>query len=132
MTRATGSFVSFVDGLDPDENNAKGSMRSVFTPEPYSDLSAEVGSLPDALARAIAASDTDTMTHIADVLSDLAGEYEGHLELGLHPTGCARAPDTPLLDSGQVRACSSVSPPLAPSCLSSVVRGDRDDMLDSA
>jgi hypothetical protein len=81
MTHATESFVGFVDGLDPDENNAKGSMRGVFTPGRYSDLSAEVRSLPDALARAIAASDTDTMTHIAEVVSDLAGEYEGHLEL---------------------------------------------------
>jgi hypothetical protein len=80
MTQATESFVSFVDGLDPDENNAKGSMRSVLGR--YSDLSAEVGSLPDALARAIAGSDTETMTHIADVLADLAGEYAGHLELG--------------------------------------------------
>lgn len=82
MTQATESFVSFVNRLDPDEDNAKGSMLSVFTPEGYSDLSAEVGSLPDVLARAIAASDTDTMTHIADVLGDLAGAYEGHLELG--------------------------------------------------
>lgn len=82
MTQATESFVSFVDRLDPDEDNAKGSMRGVFAPGRYSDLSAEVRSLPDALARAIAASDTDTMTHIADVLGDLAGEYEGHLELG--------------------------------------------------
>jgi hypothetical protein len=82
MTQASESFVSFVDGLDPDENNAKGSMRGVFTPGRYSDLRAEVSSLPDALARAIAASDTDTMTHIADVLGDLAGVYEGRLELG--------------------------------------------------
>ena len=82
MTQATESFASFVEGLDPDDNNAKGSMRRVFTPGRYSDLSAEVRSLPDALARAIAASDTDTMTHIADVLGDLAGVYEGRLELG--------------------------------------------------
>jgi hypothetical protein len=82
MTQATESFVSFVDDLDPHENNAKGSMHSVFTPGRYSDLTAEVRSLPDALARAIAASDTDTMTHIADVVGDLAGEYEGLLELG--------------------------------------------------
>jgi hypothetical protein len=82
MTQATESFVSFVAGLDPDQNNAKGSMRAVFTPRGYADLSAEVTSLPDALARAIAASDTDTMTVIADVLGDLAGSYEGHLELG--------------------------------------------------
>jgi hypothetical protein len=84
MTQATPaeSFVSFVNGLDPDEDNAKGSMRSVFTQEGYSDLSAAVGSLPKALARAIAASDTETMTQIADVVGDLAGEYEGHLELG--------------------------------------------------
>lgn len=82
MTQATESFVSFVNGLDPDENNAKGSMRRVFMPEGYSDLAAEVGSLPKALARAIAASDTDTMTQIADAVGGLAGEYEGHLELG--------------------------------------------------
>jgi hypothetical protein len=31
-----------------------------------------VGRLPDALAKAIAASDTDAMTHISDVLGDLA------------------------------------------------------------
>jgi hypothetical protein len=37
-------------------------MRSVFTPARYSDLRAEVGSLPEALARAIAASDTDALT----------------------------------------------------------------------
>ncbi len=82
MTQASESFVSFVAGLDPDENNAKGSMRGVFAPLRYSDLNAEVSSLPDALARAIAESDTDTITHIADVLGDLAGEFEGHLELG--------------------------------------------------
>jgi hypothetical protein len=81
MTQPTESFVSFVEGLDPDQDNPKGSMRAVFTGL-YSDLSAVVGSLPDALARAIAASDTDTMTHIADVLGDLAGLYEGYLELG--------------------------------------------------
>jgi hypothetical protein len=78
----TESFVSFVARLDPDDINPKASMRGVFTPEPYSDLSAEVGSLPEALARAIAASDTDTMTHIADVVGDLAAEYEAHLEMG--------------------------------------------------
>jgi hypothetical protein len=82
MTQATESFVSFVDRLDPDDNNPKESMRRVFAPGRYSDLSAEVASLPHALARAIAASDTDTITHIADVLGDLAGEYEGLLELG--------------------------------------------------
>jgi hypothetical protein len=84
MTQATPdeSFVSFVNGLDPHENNAKGSMRGVFTPARYSDLSVEVGSLPEALARAIAASDTDAMTQIADVVGDLAGDYEGHVELG--------------------------------------------------
>jgi hypothetical protein len=76
------SFISFVDGLDPHENNAKGSMRSVFTPARYSDLSAEVSSLPEALARAIAASDADALTQIANVVGGLAGEYEGHLELG--------------------------------------------------
>jgi hypothetical protein len=82
MTRPTESFASFVNGLDPDENNARRSMLGVFAPEGYSDLSAEVGSLPEALARAIAANDTDTMTQIADVVGGLAGEYEGHLELG--------------------------------------------------
>jgi len=81
MAQASESFVSFVDALDPDENNAKGSMRSIFTSGGYTDLTAGVSSLPEALARAIASSDTDTMTHIADVLSDLTGEYEGHLEL---------------------------------------------------
>jgi hypothetical protein len=82
MSTDADSFVSFVDGLDPHENNAKGSMRSVFTPARYSDLRAEVGSLPEALARAIAASDTDALTQIGDVVGGLAGEYEGHLELG--------------------------------------------------
>jgi hypothetical protein len=81
MTQAE-SFVSFVAGLDPDDINAKESMRGVFTPGRYSDLSAEVGSLPEALARAIAANDTDAMTHIADVVTDLAAEYEAHLEMG--------------------------------------------------
>ena len=81
MTQATESFVSFVNGLDADENNAKGPMLGLFTGR-YSDLSAEVLSLPEALARAIVASDTDTMTSIAEVLGDLAGDYEGHLELG--------------------------------------------------
>lgn len=81
MTQPAESFVSYVEGLDPTQDNPKGSMRRVFTGL-YSDLSAEVGSLPDALARAIAASDTETMTQIAEVLGDLAGLYEGHLELG--------------------------------------------------
>jgi hypothetical protein len=82
QTPATESFVGFVNGLDPNENNAKGSMREVFMLARYSDLSPEVGSLPEALARAISASDTDALTQIADVVGGLAGEYEGHLELG--------------------------------------------------
>jgi hypothetical protein len=78
----TESFVSFVAGLDANENNAKGTMRGVFMQARYSDLSVDVGSLPEALARAIAASDMDAMTQIAAALGGLAGEYEGHLELG--------------------------------------------------
>jgi hypothetical protein len=81
MSTDADSFVSFVAGLDPHENNAKASIRSVFTPARYSDLRADVGSLPEALARAIAASDIDALTQIADVVGGLAGEYEGHLEL---------------------------------------------------
>jgi len=84
MTQSTPteSFVGFVKALDPDQNNPKEQMRHVFMPVRYSDLSADVGSLPEALARAIAASDTGTVTQIAEVLSDLAGEYEGYLTLG--------------------------------------------------
>jgi hypothetical protein len=78
----TESFVGFVNGLDPHDNNPKGSLHSVFTRARYSDLSADVSSLPEALARAIATSDADTLTQIADVLADLAGDYEGFLELG--------------------------------------------------
>ena len=77
----TESFVGFVKALDPHQNNPKEQMRHVFTPARYSDLSADVGSLPEALARAIAASDTETMTQIAEVLGDLAGDYEGYLKL---------------------------------------------------
>jgi hypothetical protein len=82
MTQGTPdeSFVSFVAGLDPHNVNGKGSMLGVF--ERYSDLIPEVASLPKALARAIALSDTNTMAQIADALGDLAGEYEGHLQLG--------------------------------------------------
>jgi hypothetical protein len=81
MSTDAESFVSFVAGLDPHENNARASMRKVFTPARYADLSAEVGNLPEALARAIAASDTDALTQIGYVVSGLVGEYEGHLEL---------------------------------------------------
>jgi hypothetical protein len=82
MTQATPteSFVSFVDRLDPHDVNGKGSMLGVF--ERYSDLSAEVSSLPKALARAIALSDTNTLAQIADALGHLTGEYQGHLQLG--------------------------------------------------
>jgi hypothetical protein len=78
----TVSFVGFVKALDPHQNNPKGQMRHVFALARYSDLSADVGSLPEALARAIAASDTDTMTQIAEVVGDLSGEYEGYIKLG--------------------------------------------------
>ena len=81
QTPAPDSFVSFVNGLDPHENNAKGPMRDLFTWARYSDLSPEVGSLPEALARALAASDTDALTQIGTVVSGLTSEYEGHLEL---------------------------------------------------
>ena len=84
MTQATpaGSFVGFVKALDPHENNPKEQMRQLFRPVRYSDLSADVDSLPEALARAIAASDTEAMTQIAEVVGDLAGDYEGYLKLG--------------------------------------------------
>jgi hypothetical protein len=82
MSTDADSFVGFVNGLDPMQDNAKQSMREMFTRARYSDLSAETGSLPEALARAIAASDTDALTQIGDMVSVLAGEYEGHLELG--------------------------------------------------
>jgi len=78
----TESFVGFVKALDPHQNNPKEQMHQLFMPVRYSDLSADVGSLPEALARAIAASDTDTMTQIAEVVGDLAGDYEGYLKLG--------------------------------------------------
>jgi hypothetical protein len=78
----TESFVGFVKALDPRQNNPKGQMSQLFMPARYSDLSADVASLPEALARAIAASDTGTMTQIAEVVGDLAGEYEGYLALG--------------------------------------------------
>jgi hypothetical protein len=76
------SFVGFVKALDPHENNPVEQMAHVFTSADYSDLRADVGSLPEALARAIAASDTETMTQIAEVVGDLAGEYEGYVTLG--------------------------------------------------
>jgi hypothetical protein len=82
QTPATESFAGFVNGLDPHAVNAKESMRRVFTLARYSDLRAEVGSLPEALARAITASDTDALTQIGAAVSGLTGEYEGHLELG--------------------------------------------------
>jgi len=78
----TETFVGFVKALDPHQNNPKEQMEHLFTPAGYSDLSADVGSLPEALARAIAASDTETMTQIAEVVGELAGDYEGYLELG--------------------------------------------------
>jgi hypothetical protein len=78
----TESFVSWVNSLDPHENNPKEQMRDLFMPTRYSDLRAEVGSLAEALARAVAASDTDTMTQIAEVLGDLSREYRGYLDLG--------------------------------------------------
>jgi hypothetical protein len=77
----TDSFVGFVTALDPQQNNPKEQMRHVFTSARYSDLSGDVSSLPDALARAIAASDAETMTQIAEVVGDLAGDYEGYLKL---------------------------------------------------
>jgi hypothetical protein len=79
---ATESFVGFVNGLDPNEDNAKGSMRELFMLARYSHLRPEVVSLPEVLARAISASDADALTQIADVVGGLAGEYEGHLQLG--------------------------------------------------
>jgi len=78
----TESFVSWVNSLDPHENNPKEQMCDLFLPARYSDLSAWVGSLPEALARAIAANDTDTMTQIADVLGDLSGDYRAYVDLG--------------------------------------------------
>jgi hypothetical protein len=79
---ATESFAGFVNGLDPNDDNAKGSMRELFTQARYSHLSPQVSSLPEALARAISASDGDALMQIADVVGGLASEYEGHLQLG--------------------------------------------------
>jgi hypothetical protein len=81
QTPSTESFVGFVNGLDPSEINAKASMYELFRLARYSDLSPEVGSLPEALARAIATSDTEGLTQMANAVGGLAGEYEGHLDL---------------------------------------------------